>query len=50
MVNTQKSYWEIISCSKVFQNRKEVKDYLGGIGKFKKMLKSGDLRYIKTSE
>ena len=50
MVNTDKSHWKIISCGKVFQNRKEVKDYLGGIGKFKKMLKSGDIKYVKVPE
>ena len=50
MVNTEKSYWKIISCGKVFQNRKEVKDYIGGLSKFNKMLKSGDIRYVKASE
>ena len=50
MVDTNKSYWEIVSCSKVFQNRKEVKDYLGGLGKFNRLLKSGDVRYVKASE
>ena len=46
----EKKLWYYIPANKWFENRKQVKDYLGGTFQFNQSLKRRDVIYIKDNE